>query len=224
MAVACTALAVALSGTSYAVVALPAKSVGTKHLKNNAVTSLKVKNNSLTGADIKENRLGEVPVAASARTVPDGAITPSKLGTAPAARVSHSGTQSIPNDSLVALSFDSEAFDTADLHSAAVNSSRLTAPVSGLYELDAAVDWFVNPTGSRVAQIWKNNTTIIVSDNVAPTNDDDHVLSTLVRLSAGDFVELKVKQTSGGSLLVATGSGVSAGGNPYLAMHWVGPA
>src|SRR5581483_2402945 len=41
------ALAVALGGTSYAAVSLPANSVGTAQLKNDAVTSLKVKNGSL---------------------------------------------------------------------------------------------------------------------------------------------------------------------------------
>jgi hypothetical protein len=54
MVVACLALAVALTGTSYAASRLPANSVGTKQLKKNAVTSTKVKNNALTGADVKE--------------------------------------------------------------------------------------------------------------------------------------------------------------------------
>ena len=66
MVIACIALAVALGGTSYAAIKLPANSVGTKQLKKNAVTSPKVKNNSLKGADIVESSLGQVPSAASA--------------------------------------------------------------------------------------------------------------------------------------------------------------
>jgi hypothetical protein len=66
MVVACLALAVALGGTSYAAVRLPANSVGTKQLKKNAVTSAKVKNDTLTGADVNEARLGQVPSATSA--------------------------------------------------------------------------------------------------------------------------------------------------------------
>jgi hypothetical protein len=66
MVVACIALAVALGGTSYAAIKLPAKSVGTKQLKKNAVTSPKVKNNALTGADVLESSLAQVPSAASA--------------------------------------------------------------------------------------------------------------------------------------------------------------
>jgi hypothetical protein len=51
MMVAFVALLVALAGTSYAAVQLPANSVGTKQLKKNAVTGKKVKNRSLRVAD-----------------------------------------------------------------------------------------------------------------------------------------------------------------------------
>ena len=58
MVVACIALAVALSGTSYAkLLALPFNSVGTPQLKQNAVISSKVKNNTLLAADFKAGQL-----------------------------------------------------------------------------------------------------------------------------------------------------------------------
>jgi hypothetical protein len=86
MAVAITALVVALGGTSYAVTKLPNKSVTTAALKNSAVTREKIKNNAingakvangsllgadfgadaLTGREIKESTLGQVPSAQSA--------------------------------------------------------------------------------------------------------------------------------------------------------------
>ncbi len=52
------ALIVALGGTGYAAIVLPANSVGTPQLKKDAVTSLKVKNGSLLKADFKA---GQVP-------------------------------------------------------------------------------------------------------------------------------------------------------------------
>ena len=52
------ALAIALGGTSYAAIKLPANSVGTKQIKSAAVTSAKVKNRSLKAVDFK---LGEIP-------------------------------------------------------------------------------------------------------------------------------------------------------------------
>jgi hypothetical protein len=58
MAVACLALLVALGGTGYAAIKLPANSVGTAQLQANAVTSAKVKNGSLLSADF---RSGQIP-------------------------------------------------------------------------------------------------------------------------------------------------------------------
>ena len=74
--IALLALFLALGGTTYAAVSLPANSVGAKQLKKNAVinkkikanavTGGKVKNDSLTGADVVEGSLGKVPSAANA--------------------------------------------------------------------------------------------------------------------------------------------------------------
>ena len=66
MIVACTALAVALGGTSYAAFKLPANSVGAKQLKKNAVSTPKIKKHAVTGAKIKLSSLGKVPSAAKA--------------------------------------------------------------------------------------------------------------------------------------------------------------
>ena len=66
MVVACIALSVALGGTSYAAIKLPANSVGTKQLRKNAVTSIKVKDNAVKGADVLESSLGRVPLARNA--------------------------------------------------------------------------------------------------------------------------------------------------------------
>jgi hypothetical protein len=70
MVVACLALLVALGGTGYAAIKLPANSVGTKQLKRGAVTGVKVKSNTLTGTHVNESRLGPVPSATSATSAP----------------------------------------------------------------------------------------------------------------------------------------------------------
>jgi hypothetical protein len=72
------ALFIALGGSAYAAVALPANSVGSRQLRKNAVTTSKIKNNAitgakvrkdtLTGADIRESTLGQVPSALAANT------------------------------------------------------------------------------------------------------------------------------------------------------------
>jgi hypothetical protein len=72
--IAMIALAVALGGTSYAAVVLPAGSVGTKQLKKNAVTSVKVKNGSLLKKDFKA---GQIPAGAKGAKGDTGATGPS---------------------------------------------------------------------------------------------------------------------------------------------------
>ncbi len=55
--IATLALVVALSGTGYAALRIPANSVGSKQLKANAVTSAKVKNGSLGAIDFASGTL-----------------------------------------------------------------------------------------------------------------------------------------------------------------------
>jgi hypothetical protein len=69
-AISLIALFVALGGTGYAALRLPAKSVGTKQLKANAVVSAKVKNRSLLAKDFKK---GQLPAGAKGDTGAAGA-------------------------------------------------------------------------------------------------------------------------------------------------------
>jgi hypothetical protein len=61
LAVACIALAVALGGTGYAAVSLPANSVGTKQLKNGAVVGAKVKPHSLLRSSFMSGQIPQGP-------------------------------------------------------------------------------------------------------------------------------------------------------------------
>lgn len=68
--IAFVALLVALGGTSYAAITLPANSVGGQQLKKNAVTGTKVKDRSLKAADFA---VGQLPARATTVTVREGA-------------------------------------------------------------------------------------------------------------------------------------------------------
>jgi hypothetical protein len=89
MCIALLSLFVALGGTTWAAMSLPANSVGTPQLKANAVTGGKVKNHSLTGADILLSSLGKVPSAAHAATA-DSATKATSADTATAAGTAYS--------------------------------------------------------------------------------------------------------------------------------------
>jgi hypothetical protein len=74
-AIACLALFVALGGTSYAAIKLPANSVGTTQIKKAAVTSAKIKDRSITAADLSAGtlRAGDVgPAGAAGPSGPKG--------------------------------------------------------------------------------------------------------------------------------------------------------
>ena len=78
LVVACLALVVALGGTGYAAVVLPANSVGTKQLKNGAVIGSKVKLRSLLATNFKPGQLPRGPQGAQG--LPGAAGTPGAKG------------------------------------------------------------------------------------------------------------------------------------------------
>ena len=83
------ALLVALGGTSYAAVVLPANSVGTAQLKNSAVTSVKVKNRTLLAQDFAPGQLKAGPVGPAGATGPAGPAGPAGAAGAAAAAIVH---------------------------------------------------------------------------------------------------------------------------------------
>lgn len=74
LGVALLALVLAVGGTSYAAVKLPAKSVGTPQLKNKAVTAPKLKNGAVTGAKLQAG-------AVNGKTLADGSVTAAHVAT-----------------------------------------------------------------------------------------------------------------------------------------------
>jgi hypothetical protein len=153
--------------------------------------------------------------------VADGAVTAAKQGLVPAARVRRiTSGQAIANNTTIKLSFQSETFDTANLHSNTVTPTRLTAPIAGLYQVNAGVVWQSATGGGR--ELW------FLSGGVPGAWSQIHsseatagprqTVSDIVSLPAGGFVEALVRQTSGASLMA------TASASTFMAMTWVGPS
>jgi hypothetical protein len=87
LVVACLALLVAVGGTSYAQVVLPASSVGTKQLKNGAVVASKVKLRSLLARNFKPGQLPRGPQGAQGLPGAAGAQGPAGAKGDPATRL-----------------------------------------------------------------------------------------------------------------------------------------
>ena len=156
-------------------------------------------------------------------TIANGAVGTAKFGTIPGARVRNSSGETIPSSSSTTLTYNTEDFDTANLHSTTTTTSRLIAPVAGKYMIMASAEWTTNTSGRRILILELNGTTQIMRDSVSPNNDSgigpEQEVETVYQLAAGDYVEVVAYQDSGSSLAVQSYSTAS----PAFSMDWIAP-
>ena len=143
---------------------------------------------------------------------PDGDLRLSgsiSKSTAIAARVYNSSGQTIGNASWTALTFNSERFDNAGLHSTSSNTSRLVAPVAGDYVITGVVRWNNNDTGLRGIAVRLNGTTFISESLVYTSSVHTSNTAGIYHLAENDYVELMVYQSSGGNLNTIVSGNIS---------------
>ncbi|MBX7158023.1 MAG: hypothetical protein K1X66_06530, partial [Verrucomicrobiae bacterium] len=146
----------------------------------------------------------------------NGSVNTSKFATLPTVRAIFSvGAQFISSGVSTLVNFPDESFDTANMHGP-LNLERITAPVSGYYQVMAQVTWNSNSNGRREITILFNGVSSLWSNTVLPISGSSTAQNCfgLLKLDAGDVVTLQVFQNSGVSLAVTGAS---------LAMHWVSP-
>jgi hypothetical protein len=159
--------------------------------------------------------------------IASGAVGTAETGTIPAVRAYNSTNQTIPGESVpTILSFDSEQFDTAGMHSTSSSTSALTAPVAGIYEVNAWLQWGVAgpidvPTPSLIALIvGTNGARVADAETISLSTNTVQNLSGLLNLGAGDSVQLTVID---GNSAEATIFGNPTAGLPAFSMAWIGP-
>jgi hypothetical protein len=148
--------------------------------------------------------------------VAPGAITPGKIGTIPAVSATENTAVNFPNATPTVANLDGEHFDTANMHSTGANNSRLVAPITGIYQVSGHVNWAADIDGERIVDLYRNGA--FVHNMAGERNNDDDVVvqpfASLVRLTAGQYVELVLFHTAGAPLMVRADE---------FSMHWVGP-
>ena len=133
-------------------------------------------------------------------------VTTADVGVLPAVSVYNpSGTDLTPADSAVtALTFSTELFDTAGMHSTTSGTGLLRAPVKGVYMITASIGFAASGTGKRELYLYKNGA-LAETESALPLSSPHATyvgMSALLAMNAGDSVELKVYQGSGAPLAV----------------------
>lgn len=144
-------------------------------------------------------------------------------GAVAGAAVAHSGctayrsstAQSVPNGTWTAVSLNAEFDDTDGYHDNATNPSRLTVPAGlvGRFRAVGQIEWAASSAGGRYLAIYKNGLgggavanrvaqTSAVPGSVVPRMQ---IISPVVQLVAGDYLEFGAYQDTGGALNAAAG-------------------
>jgi hypothetical protein len=174
--------------------------VPTSGLTNLSVSAAKLASNSIITDKILDGNVTTGKIAFQA-------ITASKMGILPRTRVYHNIAQTIATGALTALLFNTERFDTDNMHGG-VNPGRIVCKTAGTYMIGASIQWGVNATGTRQVGLRVNGTTIIGSNRFSAFAIDDvhQSVSVIYALAVNDYVEVVARQTSGIGLDVSAAS------------------
>ena len=155
--------------------------------------------------------LGDVLTNAGPGAPPAWAAAPaptSSLG----CLLTHSIAQSIPNNAFTVLTWDSETYDDASFHDAAVNPTRITMPVGAERVLFQSIaNWAANAGGNyRQVRVIKNGSGVVydgrphqmVGDLLGGTAVIMGVYGGIIPVVATDYFEVEVKHNAGVALNV----------------------
>lgn len=136
------------------------------------------------------------------------------------ARVTKETDQAIPDTTATSLVFDTIRWNNGGLY-ASTATSRLTAPVSGVYALGVNVEWEASAAGTRTLSLLYNGVDLIASVRASPAGAGvtRQALVTEWPLNVDDYVEARVVQTSGGALNIVKAQKYS----PEFWGHWKDP-
>jgi hypothetical protein len=143
------------------------------------------------------------------------AVGPGETAPVPAAKAVRFSDISIPSGTQTPIPFDHTLFDYSNMHSDVTNNERLTAPINGLYLIEATLSWDASDGGGvraiSVAGAFGGGD---VRPQAASTGSTINNASAIVELFQGDEVHVDATQTSGSALNVVTAT---------FSMVWLGP-
>jgi len=133
-----------------------------------------------------------------------------------AGKIYLSGTQTISNNTITAITLDTSEIDEGVNIDLANN--KIIVETAGYYAISGQICWSQSTDAKNYkSYIVKNSTEIITGFSHASVTGSYYItspLNTIIYLAAGDYVKLYCNQVSGGSQTVAGGSNYS-----YLSIH-----
>lgn len=126
--------------------------------------------------------------------------------------------QTIANNTNTNIAWDTPDTDTYNGFNAGVDNTKYVAQVAGYYDAKYVVCWAPNTTTHRAVYLQRNGSQVAGSwNNFQPADGAATCAGTFtVFLAVGDFLQVAVQQTSGGSLATAN-PGV---GSPWWSLRW----
>jgi len=115
-------------------------------------------------------------------------------------RVVLSASESIADDTEEAIPWDAETYDNVHNNWIIGAPTRLTAQQAGNYLINFSVEWAEDTTGYRQLAIKLNGSTYLDVEQRPATYNYKFGVETQYEMSATDYVEAMVHQTSGGAL------------------------
>jgi hypothetical protein len=139
------------------------------------------------------------------------AVTYQVFGGAAFSGVRVTKSQSIAHDTVTNVAFTTEEYDTDAYHDNATNTSRITIPVSGYYDVRLQGEYASGSTsGSRFMTLLLNGATLHFVSGVG--TNQGMTLTIQKFFNGGDYLEFQVYQNSGGALTVGAYFSVSRAG------------
>jgi len=137
-------------------------------------------------------------------------VSPTKLDLI-GAKVYRTTTQSIDDATPTAISFDAEEFDAGDLWVSSA-ATKLTVPYEGIYSIVGYAEFAASATLTQARVYIYSNGAAIVKQKFLPIGaavTTEMPIPYVGRFSAGDYLELYVRQTDSGSAALDTVAGVT---------------
>lgn len=155
---------------------------------------------AIVGGNTNSTHLTAVWLSAGSNTVTEPGV--------PAVHIYKTTTTAVPaGGSGIIPVFDSERYDTDNMHDLTVNADRLTCKTPGLYDVWGAIGLSGGGVNVQIV-IFKNGTDLVGASNTSTTSNEATVTAQVL-LAAGDYLTVRYFATSAVTVPSSSATGLN---------------